>query len=120
MDRDTSPPPRQRGRPKGSKNKPKDPAPFTIRLGLESPGQLGLTDQMDQGSSSQGNSEMAPNQGSQDQTPLDPTNRRITRSHTQGNPALHTTALLATQASGYFTAIADREEPKSVQEAKLT
>jgi hypothetical protein len=82
MDRDTSPPPKQRGRPKGSKNKPKDPAPFTIRLGSESPSQLGLSDQIDQESSSQGSGEMAPNQGSQDQTPLDP-NRRVTRSHTQ-------------------------------------
>jgi hypothetical protein len=61
---------------------------------------------------------MAPNQGSQDQTPLDLSNRRITRSHTQSNPALFATALLATQVSGYLVAVTDREEPKSVQEAK--
>ena len=39
VDRDNSPPPllRKRGQPKGSKNKPKAPELFTIRLGLESP-----------------------------------------------------------------------------------
>jgi hypothetical protein len=119
VDRDNSPPPpRRRGRPKGSKNKPKNPEPFTIRLGSESPSRLGLTDQTNQGSSSQGSDEMATNQGSQDQTPLDLLNRRITRSHTQGNPALFATTLLATQVSRYLAAITDREEPKSVQEAK--
>ena len=83
-------------------------APSTIRLGSETPSQTGLTDQMDQGSSSQGSGdEMAPNQGSQDQTPLDLSNRRITRSHTQGNPALFATALLATQVSGYLAAVTD-------------
>ena len=35
--------PRQRGRPKGSKNKPKDSAQSTIRLGSETPSQTGLT-----------------------------------------------------------------------------
>jgi hypothetical protein len=76
VDRDDSPlPPRRRGRLKGSKNKPKDPKPVTIRLGLES------YDQIDQGLSSQG-SEMAPNQGDQDQTPLDLSNQRVTRSRT--------------------------------------
>jgi hypothetical protein len=120
-DRDTSPPPtpRGRGRPKGSKNKPKDLAPSTIRLCSETPSQTGLPDQIDQEESSQGSGdEMAPNHGSQDQTPLDLSNRRITRSHTQGNPALFATALLATQVSGYLAAVTDREEPKSVLEAK--
>ena len=55
---------------------------------------------------------------SQDQTTLDLSDQRITRSQTQGNPALYATALLATQASGYFTATTDRKEPKTVQEAK--
>ena len=119
VDRYNPPAPRGRGRPKGSKNKPKDLAPSTIRLSSETLSQTGLTDQMDQGSSSQGSGdEMAPNQGSQDQTPLDLSNRRITRSHTQGNPALFATALLATQVSGYLAAVTDHEEPKSVQEAK--
>ena len=111
VDRDISPPPpRRRGRPKGSKNKPKDPEPVTIRLGSY--------DQTDQGSSSQGSGEIAPNQGDQDQTPLDLSNQRITRSKSSPNPALYTAALLATQASGYFTANTDREEPKSVQDAR--
>ena len=61
-DSDSSPPvPRGRGRPKGSKNKPKDSAPSTIQLGLETPSQTGLTNQINQGSSSQG-SGIAPSQ----------------------------------------------------------
>jgi hypothetical protein len=61
VDRDTSPPPRRRGRPKRSKNRPKALEPSTIRLSSETPSQTGLTDQIDQGSSSQGSGdEMAP------------------------------------------------------------
>ena len=56
---------------------------------------------------------MAPSQDSQDETPLD-LNRRITRSH-RGN---QTTALLATQVSGYIAAVSDHEEPRTVHEAK--
>jgi hypothetical protein len=118
VDRDISPPPPRRGRPKGSKNKPKDPEPFTIRLGSESPSRERLYDQPDQGSSSQGSSEMAPNQGDQDQTTLDLSNQRITRSKGNPNPALYTAALLATQASGYSTANTDRDEPKTVRDAR--
>ena len=40
-------PPRQRGRPKGSKNKPKDSAQTTIVLGSEIPSQTRVTDQTD-------------------------------------------------------------------------
>jgi hypothetical protein len=122
-DSDTSlpPTPKGRGRPKGSKNKPKASEPPTIRLGSETPSQTGPLDQISQGESSQGSIEL------QDQTPLDVSNQqitrsnsnqRITRSHTQGNPTLFATALLATQISGYIAAITDRKEPKTLQEAK--
>ena len=74
---DYNPPPRQRGRPKGSKNKPKDSAQTTIVLGSEIPSQTRVTDQTDQGLSSQGSNKMAPSQDSQDQTSLD-LNCRIT------------------------------------------
>jgi hypothetical protein len=83
--------PRQRGRPKGSKNKPKDSAQTTIELGSETPSQ---------------GSEMEPSQDSQ--TPLD-LNRR-TRSQAP--------ALLAMQVSGYIAAVTDHEEPSTVHEAK--
>ena len=53
-------PPRQRGRLKGSKNKPKDLAQTTIVLGSEIPSQTRVTDQTDQGLSSQGSNKMAP------------------------------------------------------------
>jgi hypothetical protein len=113
-DSDTSllPTPKGRGRPKGSKNKPKASEPPTIRLGSETPSQTGPLDQINRGESSQGSIE------SQDQTPLDVSNQRITRSHTQGNLTLFATALLATQVSGYIAAVSDREEPKTLQEAK--
>ena len=75
-DSDTSPPPRGRGRPKGSKNKPRASEPPTIQLGSETPSQTGLPDQIDQEEPSQGSVE-AP-QGDQDQPPLDLSNQRIT------------------------------------------
>ena len=117
-DSDSSPPPvpRRRGRPKGSKNKQRASEPPTIRLGLETPSQTGLPDQIDQEESSQGSMEVP--QGSQGQPPLDLSNQRITRSYTQGNPTLFATALLVTQISGYIAAVSDHEEPKTLQEAK--
>jgi hypothetical protein len=106
---DYSPLPKQRGRPKGSKNRPKDSVPSTIQLGSETPSQTELADQ-NQGLSSEG-SRIAPSQDSQDETPLD-LNRRITRSQAP--------ALLAMQVSGYIAAVSDHEEPRTVFEAKTS
>ena len=59
QDSDTSPLPipRTRGRPKGSKNKPRASEPPTIQLHSEIPSQTGLPDQIDQEEPSQGSIE---------------------------------------------------------------
>ena len=54
-DSDPSPPaPKGRGWPKGSKNKVRFLEPPTIQLGLETPSQTGLLNQIDQEESNQG------------------------------------------------------------------
>jgi hypothetical protein len=118
MDSNTTLLSRQRGRPKGSKNQPKDSQLLTIILGLVEP------------SSSQTEQE-APNQLEQripnqesvtlpSQDRLDP-NRRVTlsqSSYISSSLALYTSTLLATYTARYITAVSDREELNTVQEAK--